>query len=200
MIIIESILHKINSFSEVFTTMKKDIKDTIIKSSYALLLKRGIREISVQDIVKLADISTRTFYRYFESKEAVINHIITTGLKRNKSNLKMVKSEYKNPIDAYVKLISITFLGVKAMSTQFYIDLIKYYPDQFKLMSDFIYNDVINFYINNYKQGRKIGLYRPELNPKFSAMLRVETVFNSLYKLFLTAKDFSKEFVYFGNP
>jgi len=176
--------------------MKDIILEKIMKSSYELLINKGIRDISVQDIVKHANISTRTFYRYLSSKEEVINRIIKTGLERNKSVLKMLNTEVKNPIDAYVIFISTTFMGVKNMSTKFYIDLVKYYPAQFNLINNFIFKDIQGFYIEMINESKKLGLFRKEINSKFSAMYIVETNFNSLFKLFLNGKDFNKEFVF----
>lgn len=176
--------------------MKEIILDKILRSSFELLVKEGIRDISIEDIVKKANISTRTFYRYFRSKEAVINFIITSGIKKNKNVLQMVNKEIKNPVDAYVILISTTYQGIKDMSAKFFFDLVKYYPEQFKLMNDFVFNDIVTFYIDSIKKGKKMGLYRKELNEKFCALFIVESVFNSLYKLFLNSKEFSKEFVY----
>ncbi len=176
--------------------MKSIILEKILRSSLELFVKKGIREISVHDIVKSANISTRTFYRYFKSKEMVIDYIITSGIKKNKLALQMVTKEIKNPIDAYVIFISTTYPGIKNMSNQFFMDLVKYFPKQFEQLNNFVFKDITAFYIDNIRKGKKMGLYRKEINENLCAYYIVESVFNSLYKLFLNSKEFSKEFVY----
>ncbi|HMQ69502.1 MAG TPA: TetR/AcrR family transcriptional regulator [Ignavibacteria bacterium] len=176
--------------------MKSIILEKILTSSLEHFVKKGIREISVHDIVKSANISTRTFYRYFRSKEMVIDYIITSGIKKNKLALQMVANEIKNPVDAYVIFISTTYPGLKNMSNQFFTDLVKYFPKQFAQLNNFVFKDITAFYIDNIRKGKKMGLYRKEINENLCAFYIVESVFNSIYKLFLNSKKFSKEFVY----
>ncbi|MBW1873724.1 MAG: TetR family transcriptional regulator [Deltaproteobacteria bacterium] len=51
---------------------KEKTRDTLIKVANRLFLERGFEDTTVDDIVAVADISQRTFFRYFPTKEAVV--------------------------------------------------------------------------------------------------------------------------------
>ncbi|MBW1811374.1 MAG: TetR family transcriptional regulator [Deltaproteobacteria bacterium] len=51
---------------------KEKTRDTLIEVANRLFLERGFEDTTVDDIVAVADISQRTFFRYFPTKEAVV--------------------------------------------------------------------------------------------------------------------------------
>ena len=53
---------------------KQQTRDAIIRASFRLFRKRGFEATTIADIAEAADISPRTFFAYFESKEAVVFH------------------------------------------------------------------------------------------------------------------------------
>jgi len=179
-----------------FNYMKELIRDKILKNSIELLLARGLKEILISDIVKKAEVSTRTFYKYFESKEALIEFLIMQGVKGNMASLKMVKQQVKDPIDAYVIFTSTTYPGVKRMSAQFFIDLVKYYPKQFDLIDSFLLKDVVDFNTELIKKGKKMGYFRKGINERLCAIYIAEAATKTMFDIFLGRKEYTKEQVY----
>lgn len=53
---------------------KQQTRDAIVREAMRLFAKRGFDETTIADIAEAADISPRTFFSYFESKEAVVFH------------------------------------------------------------------------------------------------------------------------------
>ncbi|HEX8206237.1 MAG TPA: TetR family transcriptional regulator [Solirubrobacteraceae bacterium] len=53
---------------------KQRTRDTIVRKAMALFRKRGFDATTVADIAAAADIAPRTFFAYFETKEAVVFH------------------------------------------------------------------------------------------------------------------------------
>lgn len=177
--------------------MNPSIYEKIIRSSHELLMYKGIAEISIMDIVERAEISSRTFYRYFKSKEEVIETIVKAGLERNGRLIDQIINTVENPIDAYLILMSNTFEGVKNMSAAFHDDLPKYYAQIYKAMEHFINTKVFEFHTMMISRGIKMGLYRKEINVEICARFLIDARINSLYRLFTGNKKFSKEEIYF---
>ncbi len=50
---------------------KARVRDALVEAASQLFAKRGFAQTTVDDIVAAADVSRRTFFRYFETKEAI---------------------------------------------------------------------------------------------------------------------------------
>lgn len=51
---------------------KRETRRTLIRSAFALCVERGIDAVTVADIAAGANVSTRTFFNYFSSKEEAV--------------------------------------------------------------------------------------------------------------------------------
>ncbi|MEU9205360.1 TetR family transcriptional regulator [Streptomyces sp. NPDC048332] len=47
-------------------------RDTLAQAAFELVLDKGLREVTVEEIAERADVDRRTFSRYFASKEAAV--------------------------------------------------------------------------------------------------------------------------------
>lgn len=53
-----------------------DTRELIIQNSFILFLKNGIKEVSINEIIKSCDLSKGAFYHHFESKEQVYMEVL----------------------------------------------------------------------------------------------------------------------------
>lgn len=53
-----------------------DTRELIIQNSFVLFLKNGIKEVSINEIIKSCAISKGAFYHYFESKEKIYMEVL----------------------------------------------------------------------------------------------------------------------------
>lgn len=54
------------------TTAKPPMRDALVAAAFQLFLERGYEQTTVDDIVALAGVGRRSFFRYFPSKEDVV--------------------------------------------------------------------------------------------------------------------------------
>lgn len=54
------------------TTVKPPMRDALVAAAFQLFLERGYEQTTVDDIVTLAGVGRRSFFRYFPSKEDVV--------------------------------------------------------------------------------------------------------------------------------
>lgn len=53
-----------------------DTRELIIQKSFVLFLKNGIKEVSINEIIRSCNLSKGAFYHYFESKEQVYMEVL----------------------------------------------------------------------------------------------------------------------------
>jgi len=88
---------------------KEKTRDTLIEVANRMFQERGFEKTTVDDIVGLADISQRTFFRYFPTKEAVVFSKHSKRIVKFRSLLAKYKST-ETPIKAVMKAL-IDFAG-----------------------------------------------------------------------------------------
>lgn len=59
---------------------KEKTKRTLLQVARQLFSEKGIYWAKVEDITELADLGKGTFYKYFDSKEAIIHTLLDEGL------------------------------------------------------------------------------------------------------------------------
>ena len=61
---------------EQLSRTKRKRKKLIVDSAYSMFLERGISSTSMNDIAEECSITRRTIYNYFESKTALLSHLM----------------------------------------------------------------------------------------------------------------------------
>lgn len=75
-------------------------RDTLAQAAFELVLDRGLREVTVEEIAERADVDRRTFSRYFTSKEtAVLDSVRGDGDRIN--DALRVRPAGEPPLTAY---------------------------------------------------------------------------------------------------
>lgn len=180
---------------EAFLTLKEKKKNNILNAISVCLHKTNYDELSVNDIVKEADISRGSFYNYFKDKNDAVETLVDSKLKDHfdqylnaisKSNCSLfegTKKVYLEVKDILKDEINITVMR----NIKFFMDLVTkvfYSKEQEKYMED-----IITWLIDNTIEGKETLNAREKMGNVFDMiiMLIVNSVF--LY----TIKDDDKE-------
>lgn len=109
---------------EVFT-----IKNRIINSFILLAPKKGIYRLSMDDLAAEAGISKRTVYRYFSSKDELIEAAVDKIINEVSSYIINIIKESNTSDEALTKLLN-SFLNIasKYINSQLMEDMRTHYP------------------------------------------------------------------------
>jgi len=111
------------------------MKSEIIETSLQQFLTHGIRKMTVKEIIAPLGISTKTVYKYFANKEALLEECLDLHYSRMHSAL-ADPTEYSSPViflfQSFIKGFELDF----KVNDVFYHDLNYYYPElQDKIIS-----------------------------------------------------------------
>jgi len=104
------------------------MKDEIIQKCLLEFHKRGIRKMTLKEIVAPLGISTKTIYKYFDNKEDLLEACLNLHYKQAHEALQQLLGDNKSPV---VLLFKIWINAAKldfGTSHIFYEDLNYYYP------------------------------------------------------------------------
>ena len=145
--------------------LQRDVKIQILETAKPLFLQHGFNKVSINQITDTIGISKKTFYKHYESKEALVLRIIESNirdaaLKMNKLH-SATKISYVNKME---KLMRITMDFQSKFSDIFMQDIHKYMPDivaKFEESSRVLIRD--NFAIL-LKQGKEANIFREDVD------------------------------------
>lgn len=152
--------------------MSEDQKKHIIKTAGELFFRLGIRSVSIDDICRELGMSKKTFYVYFESKDALIEQMLQVNIDYIGGKMKdlLDQGDFRQLVKRLLKYQEAEKNDVRRVPQLVY-DLKKYYPRQF---GDFQVKsfEMQKNYIRQYIElGVAQGLVRANLNIELAAVL-----------------------------
>ncbi len=149
-----------------------DQREHIIKTAGEMFFRLGIRSVSIDDICHELGMSKKTFYVYFESKDALIDQLLDVNIKYMSGKMEelLVMDDFKQLVKMYVRRLQAEKNDVRHVPQLVY-DLKKYYPRQF---ADFQQKsfETHKLYMARYlRQGVEQGLVRASVDIEMTSML-----------------------------
>jgi AcrR family transcriptional regulator len=77
-----------------------DVRRAIVAAASEALREQGVRGLSVAAVLDRADLSTRAFYRHFESKDHVVAAVFVEMANAEKRRLQRKMAKAGNPVEA----------------------------------------------------------------------------------------------------
>jgi AcrR family transcriptional regulator len=77
-----------------------DVRRTIVAAAAEALREQGVRGLSVAAVLDRADLSTRAFYRHFESKDHVVAAVFLETAQAEKRRLQRRMAKAADPVEA----------------------------------------------------------------------------------------------------
>ncbi|GAB4013352.1 TetR/AcrR family transcriptional regulator [Spirosoma migulaei] len=139
------------------------MKETIIAVSLEQFLLHGIRKMTIQQLIAPLGLSTKTVYKYFINKEALLEECLNLHYTGILQQLEIFQAQKINPIlllvQLYAKAIELDF----KINPVFYYDLNHYYPDlQDKILKK-NNKEFDSFLLGLIQNGKEQGYIRPTL-------------------------------------
>ena len=157
-----------------------EIVDQISEISKNLFFQKGIKNISVDDISKELGMSKKTFYKFFNSKEELLDSLVEKHIENERLEIQKLVISSKNAIDELYNIYKFNTANCMNMNNIFIDELRKNYFSIWRKLETHLYNDVPQIVLKNLERGQTEGLYCNYLQKEYIAHLYSKNVFNTL--------------------
>ncbi|GAB1446773.1 MAG: TetR/AcrR family transcriptional regulator [Cyclobacteriaceae bacterium] len=153
-----------------------DTKIKILKGASELFLRYGIRSVSMDNIANHLGVSKKTIYQYFRDKDEMVLSVTEAHVLRDRDQLEKVAIDAKNAVEELVELSGCLKENFRDMNPSLLFDLQKYHHQAWNLWLEFKNQFIREQIERSIEQGKKEGYFRPEINTKVIAIIRLETI------------------------
>ena len=140
-----------------------DIKESILKKTFELYHKFGIRSVTMDDVSRELGMSKKTLYTYFSDKHSLVEEAMLYIRKVNTKKWGAEFEESENAIEEMLKVNMIMRFYLKNEAPSMDYDLKKYYPDIFQKINEYNFEMMYKGITENIVKGKKEGYYRTEI-------------------------------------
>jgi TetR/AcrR family transcriptional regulator, cholesterol catabolism regulator len=130
----------------------------------------------MDEIARHLAISKKTIYFAFPDKDNLVNSLMLRDLKVNHKEFDEIFERSDNVVDEVFTIMKKMTEIFSNCNPVMYYDLQKFYPQTWKLFTDFREKFILSHVERSIESGKKDGLVRLDANTKILAHLRMEEI------------------------
>lgn len=171
-------------------TMKiEEKKLKVLEAASKLILKYGIKSMTMDDIATALGMSKKTLYLYVEDKNDLIKQIIQLDMEMDYNKISAVIAQNLNAIDESFEIFKSIVQNIADVPPNILYDLKKYHPEAYLLHKDFMWTFSKKCVEENLVKGIEEGYYRHDINTSVISINYILMVIN----IFENSEAFGKE-------
>lgn len=167
------------------------IKEKIFSACRERFLREGFAKTTVDEISSDLAISKKTFYKYFASKEDLVQQIMERFLGNVRTNVERILLSDKSAVEKLSEVISMMATNAGHLMPMFGQDIKKRIPQLWKHIEDFRRQRISEVITRLIKQGVAEGTMRPEMNHRVFLMAVLATIDGVMQPHILAEESFS---------
>ncbi len=153
-----------------------ETKERILVAAHELFFKFGIKSVTMDDIARHLGMSKKTIYQFFRDKDEIVHDLTENTLKQHVEKFCQINSSSKNAIEEILLTMEHMGFMFSQMNPNVFYDMQKYFPKSWLRFRDFKESHLMQMVESNFKRGVEEGMFRPDINAKVLARLRIEEV------------------------
>lgn len=142
---------------------KNTQKPIILNHGFELLMNDGVRSFTVENLASCLCMSKKTIYKFFPTKETLIDKIVSFQLSQIEAKIKIVLESDSNPIQQFLGVMNIFYNSTAKLKIEQIGELKNRYPEMWQRIENFRLNRKEDFY-SILKNGQDQGFVRKSLN------------------------------------
>ncbi|MFT4526451.1 MAG: AcrR family transcriptional regulator [Bacteroidia bacterium] len=153
----------------------------IIAQVSPLLMRYGVKSLTMDDIAKHLGISKKTLYQIVSDKADLVEKAMMLYMQFEMAAMEAINEKSKNAIEELIEISGHMNQHLTQMHPSILFDLEKYYPASFRRFEEYKSDCVLAHVQQNLQDGIDQGLYRENLNIPIVARLyvaRIDSLFD----------------------
>ena len=159
---------------------KNTQKPIILNHGFELLINDGVRSFTVENLASCLCMSKKTIYKFFPTKETLIDKIVSFQLSQIEAKIKVVLESDSNPIQQFLGVMNIFYNSTAKLKIEQIGELKNRYPKMWQRIENFRLNRKEDFY-SILKNGQDQGLVRKSLNIELISIMYTNII-NSTFQ------------------
>ena len=168
-----ALLEKIRILSESENDVMTQREEILLKASQAFF-QLGVDEISMEAIARASGVTRSSLYRYFSSKEEILEYAIQYELKGRKQLLLSMRERMDDPLEQIAQLIEISCEPVHQHYDTLMLVTSRYKLYKNKRIHEY-FDELVRYTTQMVEEilahGVRTGAFRENLNPKLMASI-----------------------------
>ncbi len=153
-----------------------DTKERIKQQAHTLLMRYGIRSVSMDDIANGIGISKKTIYQFYADKDELVKAVVEDMINHSQGLCMHDVTTADNAV--HELLLALRMIGeiFKGMNPSLLFDMQKYHPEAFQMFHKHKSEFLFSIICDNLARGIQEDLYRPDIKIELVARFRVESM------------------------
>jgi AcrR family transcriptional regulator len=172
-------------------------EEQILNAALDLFVKFGIRRVTMEDIAKQISISKKTLYKYFESKDAMVEALLKAKLERMEKKFNTVVKDKTLGFEEKIKMLfSFVSMNLKSFNISFVSEIQTSYPVLWERLQDFKSEAVHSSFGKVMEEGFKQGFVRQDIDPTVLVDMYSATLRTIMTPSYILSTNYSKTDIY----
>jgi AcrR family transcriptional regulator len=152
------------------------LREKILEGVHGLFLQYGVRSVSMDDVASRLSVSKKTLYQHFTSKDELVNEAVKIHIAGEREQFSTIATKSKDAIEELLNITVCLREHVFKVNPSLLFDLQKFHAEAWAIVETFKKEFLMDQFTKNIVRGISEGFYRPEIDPKIIATIRIETV------------------------
>ncbi len=157
--------------------IETDTKERIKQAAHDLVMKFGLRSVSMDDIAGSVGMSKKTLYHHYQDKDELVTAVIEGVLADNQCICQEHEKAAENAVHEIFLAMEMMVEMFQTMNPAIIFEMQKYYPEAYEKFHQHKTKFLLCHMQQNMERGIKEELYRTDINPQILAKFRVESMF-----------------------
>ena len=155
----------------------KDDKELALIQRVALVfLEKGMKAMTMDDIAVELHVSKKTLYKYVKNRAELVKKCVQLRVQKEIENRTMIQSAGLNAVEETLKMTEFSAQIIANSHEKTHSDLQNYFPESFKLITDFKTGFLYETVLKNIQKGIKEGLYLASIKPEIIAKMYIAKI------------------------